>query len=211
MPEEKIDKSIKQTPEKLPINQATLDILVANIIPTSKYFEARFDHLEDRVDRMQNDIIDFRSEVSGRFEQVDKRLIGRFQQVDKRFDDMKADVDKRFDDMKADVDKRFDEMKTNVDLRFEQVDQRFEQVDQRFDQVDKRFEQINQRFEQVDKRFEQVDQRFVQMIASIDKLTDKLDHRDEGQRNFTMRMFTVSITISIIGVAGAFLKTLGLI
>ncbi len=189
MTEEKIDHSIKQTPEKLPINQATLDILVANIIPTSKYFEARFDHLEDRVDRMQNDIIDFRSEVSGRFQQVDKR----------------------FDDMKADVDKQFDDMKTNVNLRFEQVDQRFELVNQRFEQVDKRFEQVNQRFEQVDKRFEQIDKRFGQMIASIDKLTDKLDHRDEGQRNFTLRMFTVSITISIIGVAGAFLKTLGLI
>ena len=150
MAEEKVDKSIKQTPEQLPINQATLDILVANIIPTSKYFEARFDHLEDRVDRMQNDITDFRSEVSV-----------RFQQVDKRFDDMKADIDLRFG--------------------------------------------------QVDKRFEQIDKRFEQLIASIDKLTDKLDHRDEGQRNFTMRMFTISITISIIGVAGAFLKTLGLI
>ena len=46
---------------------------------------------------------------------------------------------------------------------------------------------------------------------SINNLADKLDHRDERQRNFTLRMFTLSITISILGVAGAFLKSLGLI
>jgi chromosome segregation ATPase len=128
---------------QLPVNQETLDILVANIIPTSKYFEARFDHMEDRVERIQNDLSAFRVEVG------------------KRFDDMKSDVDRRF--------------------------------------------------EQVDKRFEQVDKRFEQIIASIDKLTDKLDHRDERQRNFTLRMFTISITISILGVAGAFLKALGIL
>lgn len=44
---------IKRKPGQLPVNQETLDMLVANIIPTSKYFEARFDHLEDRVERMQ--------------------------------------------------------------------------------------------------------------------------------------------------------------
>ena len=121
---------------QLPLNQETLDILVANIIPTSKYFEARFDHLEDRIERIQNDITGFRDEV----------------------------------------DKRFEEMKQDVDKRFEQVDKRFEQI-----------------------------------IASIDKLTDKLDRRDERLRNFTLQMFTISITISILGVAGAFLKALGII
>lgn len=100
------------------INQETLDILVANIIPTSKYFEARFDHLEDRFERMQGDLTSLRS-----------------------------DIDKRFE----------------------------------------------------------------QMINSIDKLTDKLDHRDERQRSFTIRMFTISITISILGVTGAFLKVLAII
>ena len=50
----------KKEVKKLPINQETLDIIVANVIPTSKYFEVRFDHLEGRVDRMQGDIKDFR-------------------------------------------------------------------------------------------------------------------------------------------------------
>ena len=75
-----------------------------------------------------------------------------------------------------------------------------------------RFEQsVDKRFEQVDKRFEQVDKRFEQIITSIDKLGDKLEHRDDNQRSFTLRMFTIAISISVIGVLGAFLKSFGLI
>ena len=141
---------IENIPGQLPINQQTLDILVANIIPTSKYFEARFDGMEVKVKHLQDELAGFRT----------------------------------------DVGKRFDDMETRTDKRFEQVDKQFEQVDKRFEQVDKRFEQ---------------------MINSIDRLTDKLDNRDEQQRGFTLRMFTVSITISILGVTGIFLKTLGII
>ena len=147
MPEEKIE-------EGLTLDKRTMDVLVANIIPTSKYFEVRFDHMQSQMDDFRGDLKDFRGDV------------------DKRFDTMKSDVDKRFDDMKSDMDKRF---------------------------------------EQVDKRFEQVDKRFEQIIASIDRLGDKLDHRDEKQRYFTMRMFTIAISISILGALGAFLKSLGVI
>jgi len=134
--------------EGLTLDKKTMDVLVANIIPTSKYFEIRFDHMQDQVDALNGGLKDFRS----------------------------------------DVDKRFDGIKTDMDKRFEQVDKRFEQVDKRFEQVDKRFEQI---------------------IASIDRLGDKLEHRDEKQRAFTLRMFTIAISISIFGVLGAFLKSLG--
>ena len=129
MSEKPTKETVSPIPKQLPVNQETLDILVANIIPTSKYFEIRFDHLEDRFERMQGDLTSLRT-----------------------------DVDKRFDDMTDDVNKRFE-----------------------------------------------------QMINSIDKLTDKLDHRDEHQRNFTIRMFTISITISILGVTGAFLKAFSII
>ena len=147
MPEEKIE-------EGLTLDKRTMDVLVANIIPTSRYFEVRFDHMQSQMDGFRSDLKDFRGDVDKRFEQVDKR-----------FGDMKSDMDKRFDDMKSDMDKRF---------------------------------------EQLDKRFEQI-------IASIDRLGDKLDHRDEKQRYFTMRMFTIAISISILGVLGAFLKSLGVI
>jgi hypothetical protein len=74
--------------------------------------------------------------------------------------------------------------------------------------VEKRFDAIKL---DMDKRFEQVDKRFEQVIASIDRLGDKLEHRDEKQRAFTLRMFTIAISISILGALGAFLKSLGVI
>ena len=123
-------------PEGLTLDKRTMDVLVANIIPTSRYFEVRFDHMQSQIDGIKDDIKDFH-----------------------------GNVDKRFDEAKADVDRRFD---------------------------------------QVDKRFEQV-------IASIDRIGDKLDYRDEKQRSFTLRMFTIAIGISILGVLGAFLKSLGVI
>ncbi|TAN34287.1 hypothetical protein EPN27_04715 [Patescibacteria group bacterium] len=150
--------SEEKSEEGLTLDKRTMDVLVANIIPTSKYFEVRFDHMQDQIDGLRGDLKDFRSDV------------------DKRFDAVKSDMDNRFDAIKLDMDKRFDSVKSDMDKRFEQVDKRFEQV-----------------------------------IASIDRLGDKLEHRDEKQRAFTLRMFTIAISISIIGVLGAFLKSLGVI
>ncbi len=144
--------------EGLTLDKRTMDVLVANIIPTSRYFEVRFDHMQSQIDGIKDDIKDFHGNV------------------DKRFDETKADINKRFDETKADINKRFDEAKADVDRRFDQVDKRFEQV-----------------------------------IASIDRIGDKLDYRDEKQRSFTLRMFTIAIGISILGVLGAFLKSLGVI
>ena len=84
------------------IDKRTMDVLVANIIPTSKYFETRFDHMQGQIDGLKTDLKDFRGDV------------------DKRFDNIKTDMNKRFEQ----VDKRFEQ----VDKRFEQVDKRFEQI-----------------------------------------------------------------------------------
>ncbi len=132
------------------INKQTIDLLVANVIPTTKYFESRFDHMQFQIDRVNQDINGFKNNVAKSFEKVDQK---------------------------------FEAMQINMDQRFEKVDQRFEKVDQRFES----------------------------MISSIDRLADKLDGRDERQRNFTIRMFTIAISISVIGVLGAFLKSLGII
>ena len=109
----------------LTLDKKTVDVLVAHIIPTSKYFESRFDHMQGQIDHLSGNLKDFRSDV--------------------------------------------------------------------------------------DRRFENVDKRFDQVIASIERLTDKLDYRDEKQRGFTLRMFTIAIGISVLGVLGAFLKTIGII
>jgi methyl-accepting chemotaxis protein len=180
MSEEKKDGSL--TEEGLTLDKKTIEVLVAHIIPTSKYFEARFDHMQYQIDSINNNIKEFRTDVDRRFDGIRADMNDRFKQVDRRFEE----VDRRFEDIKTDMNDRFGK-------------------------VDRRFEQVDKRFEQVDKRFEQVDKRFEQMIMSIDRLSEKLDQRDERQRNFTLRMFTIAISISIIGVLGAFLKSLGVI
>ena len=96
--------------EGLTLDKRTMDVLVANIIPTSRYFEVRFDHMQRQIDDINHNIKDFRGDVS------------------KRFDENRADVNKRFDETKTEFNKRFDEAKVDVDKRFEQVDKRFEQV-----------------------------------------------------------------------------------
>jgi len=60
--------------EGLTLDKRTLDVLVANIIPTSKYFEIRFDHMQEQIDDLKVDLKDFRGDVDKRFEQVDKRF-----------------------------------------------------------------------------------------------------------------------------------------
>ena len=99
----------------LTLNQETIDVLVANIIPTTKYFESRFDHMQYQIDEIKQ------NQVS-----------------------MQQDIDKKFDAMQQDIDKRFDAMQQDIDKRFEQVDKRFEQVDKRFEEVNKKFEQMNE-------------------------------------------------------------------
>ncbi|MCL4546760.1 MAG: hypothetical protein M1576_03345 [Deltaproteobacteria bacterium] len=152
---------------------------ISGVFPNAKYFDARFDLLQNQIDEIR------------RNQELDRNQIR----------DFKNDVDRRF----SEVDKKFE----LVDKRFEQVDKRFEQVDKRFEQVNKRFEQVDNRFDLVDKRFDQVDKRFEQMIASIDKLGDKLEYRDRDQRNFTIKMFSIAIAVSMLGVLGAFLKIIG--
>ncbi|MCL0106144.1 hypothetical protein M1N78_00265 [Peptococcaceae bacterium] len=155
----------------------TIQALIAGIFPNAKYFDARFDKMQSQIDALkQNQDV--------RFEQMQVQIDG----LRRSQDIMREDMDRRFEQ----VDRRIDELKENMDRRFEQVDKRFEQVDRRFEQVDKRFEQVDQRLEQI--------------IASIDKLSDRLENRERDQRNFTIRMFSIAIAISFVGVLGTFLK-----
>ena len=51
-----MEGSVENKDDKLTINKETIDILVANIIPTTKYFETRFDHLQYQVNEIKEDI-----------------------------------------------------------------------------------------------------------------------------------------------------------
>ena len=110
-------------PEGLTLDKRTMDVLVANIIPTSKYFEIRFDHMQSQIDDINHNLKDFH-----------------------------RDVDKRFDENKADINKRFDEAKADVNKRFEQVDKRFEQVDKRFEQVIASIDRIGDKLDYRDEK-----------------------------------------------------------
>jgi len=136
------EKERQQGPPKADsyvVHPQVVDLLVANIIPTTKYFEGRFDFLQHQINELK---------------EGQKHLE---------------------------------------------------------DTMNRRFEEVNKRFEQVDKRFEQVDKRLEQIVASIDRLGDKLDQRDLHQRNFTMRMFTIAITLSFLGVLGVLMKIFGIV
>ena len=176
---EKDSKQVKDADDQQALPKDFYTI-IAGIIPNTRYFDARFDLLQAQIDDIRRGQDNIKEEMKFRFSEMERR-----------FDDVKQDMDRRFDDVKQDMDRRF------------------EQVDKRFEQVDRRFEQVDRRFEQVDKKFEQIDRRFEQIIASIDRLSDKLDNRDKEHRNFTLRMFSISIAILILGVLGAFLKTMG--
>ncbi len=121
----------------LTLDPKTVEVLVAHIIPTSKYFETRFDHLQYQINEIKEDI-----------KQLDARMEKQFTAVRQEISDLEGRMNGRFEQM----NRRFEE----VDKRFEQVDKRFEQVDKRFEQVDKRFAQVE---EKLDKIIERIDRR----------------------------------------------------
>ena len=89
------------------INKKELDLMVANIIPTSRYFEIRFDYLQKQVDDLKEGQKEIREEMGRRFTLVDKR----FEQVDKRFEQ----VDRRFDQVNVKLDTIIERMDTKID------------------------------------------------------------------------------------------------
>ena len=105
-------------------------------------------------------------------------------------------------------DSRFDLLQVQVDFLRKGQDDLKSQMEKRFEQSDQK---LNDFKIQVDKRFEQVDKRFEQIIASIDRLSEKLDQRDERSRAFTIRMFSIAITLSFIGTLGVMLKVFGIV
>ena len=62
--------------ESLTLDKKTVDVLAANIIPASRYFKARFNHMQDQINGIKEDLKDFRGDVDKRFEQI-IALIGR--------------------------------------------------------------------------------------------------------------------------------------
>ncbi|MFH1860737.1 MAG: hypothetical protein ABH870_06985 [bacterium] len=97
--------------EGLMLDKKTMDVLITNIIPTSKYFEVRFDYLQQQIDAKFDYL---QQQVSD----VKLGIISLEDKIDKRFTAMQSDIDKRFDR----VDKRFEQIDTKLDKLLERVD-----------------------------------------------------------------------------------------
>lgn len=82
------------------VSQKELSLLVTNIIPTSKYFELRFDNMQDQISELKKGQKEIRLEMDRRFERVDKR----FEQVDKRFDQVNVKLDQIMERIDVKID-----------------------------------------------------------------------------------------------------------
>ena len=75
---------------------------------------------------------DLRSDMSSRFEAVDKRFNELRSDMNSRFEM----VDQRFSDLISSIDGRFDDLRSQMNGRFEAVDQRLDAVDQRLGRLE---------------------------------------------------------------------------
>ncbi len=110
-----VEKNTEKRSE-ISINEKTIEVLIARLIPTSQYFEVRFDNLEQKFDY--------------KFE----GLNDKFDQLSRGQENLKADMDKRFEqfsksqeDLKADMDKRFEKVDLKLDKIIERIDRRIDE------------------------------------------------------------------------------------
>jgi len=170
-------------------------------------FDSRFDRMQTRIDEMSKNQVTMQQKL--------EKVSTNQEIMQNQMRDMKIDMDRRFSETRVDMLDRF----SLVDKRFEQVDKRFEQVDKRFEQVDKRFEQVDKQLqiivEKIDERFNRFDDKFDDRFDKIDDKFDKIgqdqDYRDDRQRRFTLRMFSIAISFSSLSVVGVFLKIMNVI
>ncbi len=183
--------------KELTLNKETIDVLVASIIPTTKYFEIRFDFMQHQIDQTNKNI-----------EQLENRMNRKFNEVDKQLGQNNKNIEK--------LEERMNQRFKEVDKRFEQVDKRFEQVDMRFEQVDKRFEQVQKKFDQIDTDIKDLRDTVGTLSERIHELTtevktsvrDYIIERDRFyDRKFNnLRMFIIAL---FVGLGGLFLKVIG--
>ena len=150
---------------KVTLNKETIDVLVANVIPTTKYFEFRFDTVQKQIDNIET-----------------------------QNNQLRIDMDKRFDSMQTDMDKRFEQMIYSVDRLTDVVEHK-----------DKEQRDALNRLTDV------LENKDKEQRDALNRLTDVLENRDKEQRGFTIRMFMISISVSVLGVLGILLKTMGML
>ena len=153
------------------LNQETVDILVANIIPTTKYFESRFDHLQHQVDEIKK----YQHEMK--------------EDIDQKFIFMQQDMNNRFEE----VNRRFEE----VDKRFERIDKRFEQVDKRFERIENKIESLTDMIHNLTLEIKNLEKK--QEVTLREYIIERDRFYDKKFNN--LRMFNIAIISLIAGLA----------
>ena len=124
-------------PETQILSSQVIEALIVRLIPTSQYFEQRFDALEEKFDYKFEILLDRVSDLAKAHEDLKAQMDRRFEAVDRCFEA----VDQQFKDIRLEIDKRFEA----VDKRFEQVDKRFENIEIK---LDKLIERIDRRVDE---------------------------------------------------------------
>jgi len=178
------------------LNKETVDILVTNIIPTTKYFERSFEVLKEQLKDQKEELRYFKKDVDKRFEQVDNTIA----------------------EFKKDVDKRFEQ----VDKRFEQVDKRFEQVNDSIAKLTVSIEKQNStirdlimnRDKEYDRKFEELTKHFMNRDKEYDRKLEELTKyfinrdRDYDRKFENHRRYFIAILGLFLAIL---LKTFGII
>jgi chromosome segregation ATPase len=178
---------------KTDMQLSEIGIMINRIIPTTKFFESRFELLQNKYEEVRRGQDKFENQLR------DLKL-----DMDRRFNETHINMQERF----AILDRRIDDTRSDMVERFRQVDNRFEQVDKRFEQVDKRFEQVDMRLSQI---ITSIDNLGNKMDLKIDNLVNKMDSKDDRQRKFTLKMFSIAISITGLSVMGVLIKVLNII
>ena len=192
--------------EGLTLDKKTMDVLITNIIPTSKYFELRFDYLQQRMDTKFDNM---QQQTDARFDHMQQQMDTKFDSVNARFDHMQQQMDTKFDSVNA----RFDHMQQQTDARFDSVDARFNSVDTKFDSVDARFNSMDTKFDYLQQQVNDIKSGVKSLDVKLDKLLERMDVKiDAGLREnrvLTIRLFTFALgfaAISMVGLLGKMLQ-----
>ncbi len=87
--------------KSLTLNKDIIDVLVANVIPTTKYFESRFDNMENQVNDIRSNI----KRLDTKIDKLEDRFDKRFEQIDSRF----VQIDGKFVQLDLKIDKNAEE------------------------------------------------------------------------------------------------------
>ena len=112
--------------------------------------EGSFAQIATRLDRVEIDIRDLRTEMNTRFDQLQRETNARFDQMERQFTSRLDQVTSRFDQMQQETNSRFEQMQQEHQTSHAETIRRLDSIDQKIDRINERIDRTNQR---IDKMF----------------------------------------------------------